>query len=268
MATSAKESNHSLLRTIQLLNLNLIELKDWNCCGSSSAHSLDRKLASNLAARNLSLAPRGKPLMIMCPSCLHRLSLAQFHLKQNPELHAGFESRWGPIDKNMEILHFFDILDRIGLPALKKASTQNLNKLKIIPYYGCMLAKPPVLRHEKKHYGLIETLMSALGAESKNWAFASRCCGTFLAAARPDIVTPLVNEIMSGAVKSGADCIVTACAMCQLNLEIRCTLEYNIPILHFSEILAIALGEKECKGWFSRHLVDPRPLLKNKNLID
>jgi heterodisulfide reductase subunit B len=60
---------------------------------------------------------------------------------------------------------------------------------------------------------------------------------------------------------------VTACAMCQLNLEIRCTLKDKIPTLHFSEILALAFGAKGSKSWFKRHLVDPMPLLKSKGLI-
>jgi len=72
---------------------------------------------------------------------------------------------------------------------------------------------------------------------------------------------------MESAVATGAECLVTSCAMCQLNLEIRCTWEPKLPIFHFSEILALALGAKDYEGWFTRHLVDPRPLLKARSLI-
>jgi heterodisulfide reductase subunit B len=71
-----------------------------------------------------------------------------------------------------------------------------------------------------------------------------------------------VQEILASAVAAKADCIVTACAMCQLNLEIRNTSRIKVPIFHFSEILALALGADDYQEWFVRHLVDPRPLIK------
>ena len=115
----------------------------------------------------------------------------------------------------------------------------------------------------------MEKILSSLGATPINWAYSSRCCGTFLTVARPDVVTSVVNEIIQGAIKSDADCVVTACAMCHLNLEVRSTLKQKIPILHFSEIisLALGLGKKEQKSWFARHIVDPRPLLKAIDLL-
>lgn len=265
LATSAKESNLSLVRASARLNLNLIELEDWNCCGSSSAHSLDHRLALELPVRNLSLAPKGRPLMVMCPSCLHRLSAARLHVKNNPAERIEFEKQFDrSIDPDIEILHLFDVLDRIGLGPLKNAGTQDLNGLTFVSYYGCMLARPPSLRYEKSHHGLIEKIMSAFGAKPVRWGHAAKCCGTFLAAARPDIATRQVDRIIRGAIDSGAECIITACAMCQLNLEIRCSLKPEIPALHFSEILALALGEKNFDGWFKKHIVDPRPLIRKK----
>jgi len=98
-------------------------------------------------------------------------------------------------------------------------------------------------------------------------AYTNRCCGSFLSAARPDIVTPLVNEIIDGAASAGAQCLVTACAMCQLNLEIRGSAKIKLPIFHFSEVLALALGAVDYAAWFSRHLVDPSPILQHLDLV-
>lgn len=269
LATTAKESNESLMKVCEKLGLNLIELEDWNCCGSSSAHSMDKSLALSLPARNLSLAPSNRPLLVMCPSCLHRLQLAQRVISENPEARLQEETLWGrPIDPGLKIVHFFEVLSGIEPSRLEAALVRPLRGLKVVPYYGCMLARPPSLRKERNYHGLIEKILTGLGAESLFWAYSARCCGTFLSAARPDIAVPLVNEIIGGAVKAGAECIVTACAMCQLNLEIRCTLEERIPTLHFSEILALAFGAKGSRKWFKRHLVDPMPLLKAKRLIE
>ena len=269
LATTAKESNQSLMKVCEKLGLNLIELEDWNCCGSSSAHSMDQTLAFRLATRNLSLAPSGRPLLVMCPSCLHRLQLAHKRISENPEARAQEEARWGrAIDPGLKIVHFFELLSGIEPGRLAAALERPLKGLKCVPYYGCMLARPPSLRKERNYHGLIEKILTGLGAECLPWSFSSRCCGTFLSAARPDIAVPLVNELIRGAVKAGAECIITACAMCQLNLEIRCTSEEKVPTLHFSEILALAFGAKGSRKWFKRHLVDPMPLLKGKRLIE
>jgi len=270
LATTAKENNTSLIYLFRHLGFNLVELEDWNCCGSSSAHSIDKELAFDLASRNLSLAPPDRPLLVACPSCLLRLRHAHLELNNNPSARNRYEKRWGkPFNPDLEILHFFEILAGLNLLEYSEQNSPGLNGLKFVTYYGCMLARPPVMRHDKNYHGLMEKILTSLGATSIKWAYSSRCCGTFLTVARPDVVTPMVNEIIQGALRSGADCIVTACAMCHMNLEVRATLKQKIPILHFSEIisLALGLGKKEQKNWFARHLVDPRPLLKAIDLL-
>ena len=100
----------------------------------------------------------------------------------------------------------------------------------------------------------MEKILANLGATAEKWSFSSRCCGTFLTVARPEVVEPMVNEIIQGAIDNGADCIVTACAMCNMNLEVRCSLNNKLPILHFSEIISLALGigKSEYKGRYPR----------------
>jgi heterodisulfide reductase subunit B len=268
LATSAKESNVSLMESSKILGLNLIELEDWNCCGSSSASCLDKELAFALGARDLSLAPAGRPLMAMCPRCLHHLRYAQLRLRQEPEAHRALERRWGrPISKDLEIIHFMEVLVRMGPKRLQEGQVRSLNGLKFLPYYGCTLFRPPALRRQKYFQAEMGTVLTILGGQELTKALIYRCCGSFLSAARADVVTPLVNEIMESAVATGAECLVTACAMCQLNLEIRCTWEPKIPVFHFSEILALALGAQDYESWFVRHLVDPRPLLQARGLI-
>ncbi len=266
--STATEKNLSLKNLFNRIGYNLVELDDWSCCGSSSAHSIDSELAFDLATRNLSLAPPGKPLVIACPGCLLRLREAQLHLKNNEKANIKYEERWGrPIDPELKIQHFFELLDGIDLLSFAKDRTKRLEGLSFVSYYGCMLARPPALRHEKKYHGLMEKILASLGATPLPWPHTSRCCGTFLSVARPDVVTPLVDGIIRGAQDTGTDCIITACAMCHLNLEVRCSLKQTVPTLYFTEVVSLALGTDEYEDWFSRHLVDPRPLLKSKGLI-
>lgn len=271
LATTAKENNVSLIYLFRHLGFNLVELEDWNCCGSSSAHSINAELAFDLASRNLFLAPPGRPLLVACPSCLLRLRHAQHKLTEDDDARDHYEKKWDtPFDPNLEIVHVFEILDSLNLMEFSQAHARRLAGLQFVTYYGCMLARPPALNHEKNYHGLMEKMLESLGATPLKWGYSSRCCGTFLTVARPEVVTPMVNEIIQGALTARADCIITACAMCHMNLEVRSTLKEQIPILHFSEILSLALGlggAEEHKGWFARHLVDPRPLLKAIHLL-
>jgi len=265
LKSTAHENNVSLDHLLRHLGFKLIELEDWNCCGSSSAHTVDAKLAQDLAARNLSLAPPGRPLLVACPSCLLRLRGAHLHLKNNKDARISYEDLWKkPFDPDLNILHFFEFLDGKAPPGFQEGKSQNLEGLKFVPYYGCMLSYPPSMRHQKTYHGLMEKILTPHGAIPLSWSHSCRCCGTYLSVARPDVVTPIVTEILTDAINSGADCIVTACAMCQMNLEIRCTSRLRIPIMHFSEVLALGmgLGKNEYTGWFSRHLVNPNPLFK------
>jgi heterodisulfide reductase subunit B2 len=264
LATTAKENNQSLIEVCRHLGYGLVELKDWNCCGSSSAHSIKSELGFHLSCRNLSLAPKGMPLLVACPSCILHLKQAHRRLVMDSSARAGYEARWGrPVDPDLKIMHFFELMGEKNnvLP------DSTLNGLKFAPYYGCMLARPPEMRHEKNYHDLMEKLLAAYGANPMAWNYASRCCGTFLSVARPDVVEPMVNQIVQNAMDSGAECMVTACAMCHLNLEIRCTLKKKIPIFHFSEILSLAFQIQPKTGWFARHLIDPLPLLKSRMLI-
>ncbi len=268
MATTAAESNASLMKAAKIVGLNLEELEDWNCCGSSSAQTMCADLGLAMAARNLSLAPRGRPLVAMCPRCLHYLRSVQARLKNDPETRRDLEERWGrfiPLD--LEIIHFLEVLVRYAPERLKQNVKRSLKGLKFVPYYGCTVFRPPGLAREKYYQGEMENVLSILGAEPIIGAYTHRCCGSFLSATDPELVTPLVNEIVDSAVLAEAHCLVTACAMCQLNLEIRCDSRVKLPVFHFSEVLALALGAEDYEGWFARHLVDPRPLLKELALV-
>ena len=263
LATTAAESNLSLMKAARILGLNLIELDDWNCCGSASAQTLCKSLGLGLAARNLSLAPAGRPLVAMCPRCLQYLRNAQKCLREDPDTHRALEEQWGrAINLDLEVIHFMEVLVRYGLGRLKENAKRSLQGLKFVPYYGCTVFRPPDRERDKYFQGEMENILMALGAKPVVTALSYRCCGSFLSATSPEIVTPLVNEIIDSAVLAEAQCIITACAMCQLNLEIRCTAGTKIPVFHFSEILALALGAEDYEGWFIRHLVDPRPLVQ------
>lgn len=268
LATSARESNQSLLAFFEVYGVKLLELDDWNCCGSSSAHSLDAELGHLLPARNLALASSERPLLAACPNCFLRLKLTHMALQRDRRAAEEYQTMWGrAFDPHLQIVTFFDLLSDMVDSGVFKNNPRRLAGLKFVPYYGCMLARPPSMRNERNFHGLMEKVLMSLGAEPLTWSQGARCCGTFLSVSRPHISAHSVAGIMQAAVEARAECIVTACAMCHLNLEIRSQLPGKVPILYFSELLSLSAGIGGGKGWFRRHLIDPRPLLRSKGLI-
>lgn len=268
LATTAKENNDSLINFANDLGITLKELDDWNCCGSSSAHSIDHNLADQLAMRNLSLATEDRPLLVACPSCNLRLQQANIKLQEDETARRNYQEWFGKsAPRNLKIMHFFELLEQLDWKAISREHAGSLNGMTFAPYYGCMLARPPAMRHMKNHYGVMEKILSGLGATPVSWGHGSRCCGTFLSVVRPDVVTNMVKEIVANAQHSQADCIVTACAMCHMNLEVRSDPKAALPIFHFSEILALAFQHEDTDAYFERHLIDPRPMLKQCHLI-
>lgn len=269
LATSARENNQSMMMFCEANGVKLVELNDWNCCGSSSAHSVSASLGYSLPSRNLSLARPGRPLLAACPSCYLRLKLTHIKIKEDEKAWDEYLAMWGrEFDPDLEIISFFDLLSGIVDSGAFKDNPKRLRGLKFVPYYGCMLTRPPVMRNERNFHGLMEKVLTSLGAQPLQWSHSARCCGTFLSVSRPDIATASVERIMAGAEAVNAECMVTACAMCHLNMEIRSRLPKKLPVLHFSELLSLSMGivSKE-KSWFSRHLTDPGPLLRARGII-
>jgi heterodisulfide reductase subunit B len=107
-----------------------------------------------------------------------------------------------------------------------------------------------------------------------DWPFKTDCCGASHAVARPDLVFALVHKLYDRALAQGANCIVVSCQMCQANLDMyqdqiarRFGTDYYLPILYFTELIALALGDKDQARWLERHFVNPLPLLNAVGLV-
>ncbi len=116
--------------------------------------------------------------------------------------------------------------------------------------------------------------MDLLGAQSIPWSYKTDCCGASLVMTRTDIVRRLSQRLLEMAREAEADCLVTGCTMCQANLDTRQEeigkefgQKYDIPIFYFTELMALAMGHRDVKRWFSRHLTDPIKLLRSRNLM-
>jgi len=278
--SSAKEFDHSTIEVCDALDVELVELKDWNCCGATSAHSSSEKLSIALPARNLLLAEEeGLDLVMPCAACYNRVKYSQFVLQNKPELRQELTGIFsgGNGEKSVEAKHLLEIFSDENLMAKVREKTTNpLKDLKGVCYYGCLLVRPPKFLQfdDPENPQLMDTLMEAIGVSVLDWAYKVDCCGASLSLTRPDVITQLVDTLLQMAQEAGAECIITACPLCHANLDMQqdsvnqqLERQFNMPIFYFTELMGIAFGLSKAESWLEKHFVDALPLLKDKNII-
>jgi heterodisulfide reductase subunit B len=263
LESTAREYDLSFKAVASKVGIELITIPDWNCCGASSAHAVDPLLAVVLPARNMMIAEEmGLDITAPCAACFLRLMEAQKHLKEDPDLKKKVEEVLEKKYKDTaQVYHPLAVFSQAAVKKkVKRAVVNKLKGLKVVCYYGCYLVRPPEISHldDPENPMVMDGLMALTGAEVLDWAWKVDCCGAGHALLRPDLVEPLVNEIIEGARKAGARGIVTACPLCQSNLETRQKGPNVLPIFYFTELLGLAMGlEKEAEVWWKKHLITP-----------
>jgi heterodisulfide reductase subunit B len=273
---TAKDFHRSTLAVAVRLGLEMPELEDWICCGSTAAHSTDLLLADALPAKNLSAAG-GKTVAVACASCYSRLKAANHHIASDDVVRANVARVIGAnYDGRTPVLHLLEILCRdIGRTRIAEAITRPLSGLKVACYYGCLLTRPPEITNfdNAENPTLMDQLMETAGATPIDWPHKTECCGASFSITDPGIVLDLTNQILSMAQAARADCIATACPLCQLNLDMRQPdverkfgRRYNLPVFYFTQLLGLAMGCSAQELSLKSLVVEPRPLLEARGL--
>ena len=272
LESTATEFDRSTKSIAKALDLPLIELDGWVCCGSSPAHRADPKAALHLPMENLSLAEKSGfvEVTMPCAACFNRHKSAQFEFRSHDDAKQNVENQLNyHYEDKVHVSTLSEaIYNHIGPDMLKEKVKKPLDGLNLVCYYGCLLTRPPEVT-EVEHYENptdMDDLMSALGANVLDWSYKTICCGASHSAVRPDIVTELSGNIINHAREAGADAIAVACPLCHLNLDARQmqmeSVEEPVPILFFTQLIALALAIPE-QAMLHKNMVDPFPLLKN-----
>jgi len=260
-------STHEVFKT---LGVELVEIEDWNCCGAAATHSLNRPLSLCLPARNIFKAQSAKagPLVVPCAGCFSSLKRVEDVLKNDEGERKEIEEIVGfSYEPSLEILALMDvILNRIGLEKVQEKVKRRLNGLKAACYYGCALVRHPKITRldDPENPQYLDRLVTALGAQPVEWSYKVDCCGADLAMTYGKVVNTLVGKIVSMAKEAGAQCIVTSCGLCQMNLEMR--QDQGLPIFYFTELMGVAFDVEKKEGWWKKHLISPKGLLESLGL--
>lgn len=276
---TAKEFDLSLKEVLNALNISLLELTDWSCCGASSAHITSHLLSVALPARNLLLAKKQgfKELVSPCAACYNRLVNAQYQLKFDEKVRINVEEILDEkLSDGVEIINLIQLFQKVGLNKIKENKKVDLSHLYVACYYGCLLVRPFELTNfdDEEEPKLMEEIVAATGAKSVSWNFKTECCGAAHSIAHTEIVEKLSKKIIDNAVVHGANVIVVACPMCHSNLDMRqiniskhIPNHTQIPILYLSELVGLALGIEPNKLGLNLHFISPHQLI-NKTMKD
>jgi heterodisulfide reductase subunit B2 len=264
---SSNDYGQSVRACLKALGVGLQELDDWICCGATAAHSLNHNLAVALPARNLALAERdGLPdLLAPCPMCSMELMKAQNALAGSDDLRRKMADIVElPLRGQTRVLNLIQVLQLVGLETIKSKTVRPLTELRPACYYGCLLTRPPeTLRFDDcEHPSSMETILRELGAQPVEWNYKTECCGSGLTMADEDVVLELSHKILSNAKQHGANCMVVACPMCHVNLDMkqadvesRYGCRHDLAVYYLSDLVGLAAGLGERELGIDRHFV-------------
>ena len=257
----------SIDAVFQALDIDLVEIDDWSCCGATAAHSLSEAMSVILPARNLSAAEQmGLDIVSPCANCFNRLRFSQQMIQKRV-----LDIPW-PVTGDLKI---HDMTRFLAEPAMikqiKKRVLKPLNGLKLVCYYGCQMVRPPRITGytDYENPQTLDRISAATGAQVIDWSYKATCCGASIGIARREIGDSLTKKLLDKARRAGAEAIVVSCPLCQSNLDMiqKDRLEIPIPIFYFTELLRLSFSDRGNPKWFKMHFTNPVLLLKTKNLL-
>lgn len=264
---SSNDYERSVRACLEVLGVRLRELDDWICCGATAAHSLNHKLAVALPARNLAIAERDgiEQMLAPCPMCSMELIKANQFLARSPELQGEIsEIVEQKVEGRTQVINLIEVFQKFGVEKIQERAVQRLEQFRPACYYGCLLTRPPeALRFDDcEQPRSMERILETLGAQPVDWNYRTECCGAGMTMANETTVLDLSHKILSNAAAHGANCLVVACPMCHVNLDMkqadierRHGVRHDMVVYYLSDLVGMALGLSESKLGVDRHFV-------------
>ena len=264
---SSREYAESVLAVAKAFDIKIEEITDWNCCGATAAHNMNKELSLALPARILSLAEKQglTEIVVPCAACYSRLTVTKHELSKNPELKALVTKANGlEYEGTVSILNIIQMLDKYVTPNLESRVVKPFDH-KVACYYGCLLVRPhEILKFDREEDPQsMDELMLKAGATPIEWAFKAECCGAGLSVSRTSSVGRLSGKIIGDAKDRGAEALIVACPMCHSNLDMRRDAinsylgeKIDIPVLYITQAIGLAVGLDRKALGLQRHFVE------------
>ncbi|MCX7983383.1 MAG: CoB--CoM heterodisulfide reductase iron-sulfur subunit B family protein [Bacteroidetes bacterium] len=272
LEASSREYLESLRAIAPKLGLEFEEVKNWNCCGASSAHAIDHLFSVALPATILAQAEQQqlKDLVVPCAACYSRLAIAKIELTENAKVRNELQAKYHlSYTGTTNILTILDVLERVITPEVSKQLPKRFTK-NVVCYYGCLLVRPQRITNVQRVEDpqQMEEIVKTIGAHPLPWGMKTECCGASFSITRTELVGKLCGRVLDDAVCRGAEAIIVACPMCHSNLDMRRSViehvtgkKYTIPVLFITQVIGFALGLTPAQLGMTRHFVSTESIV-------
>ncbi|MEG4442749.1 CoB--CoM heterodisulfide reductase iron-sulfur subunit B family protein [Microcoleus sp. AT9_B5] len=279
---AARELYLSTMALTQALGIELVELKKASCCGSGTFKEDSQLLEDTVNARNIALAEElNLPLLTHCSTCQGVIGHVDDRLKDCQKTDPNYVDQvngllkkqgCSPYQGSSEVKHLlWAIVADYGIEEVQKRVTRKLSGLKCASFYGCYLlrAQDKLLYDDPHQPESMENVFRAIGATPVYYRGRTQCCGWPLASYATNQSFGMAGKHIQDALDNGADCMVTPCPLCHLNLDSRqpevekvIGRKLGLPVLHLPQLVALALGVEPKKLGLDRHIVSTKPVLE------
>ena len=272
------ELHGAMAKVAPILDIELVELDRANCCGAGVIAEHNQELADTLNARTFAMAQQtdGALMMNICSTCQGSMSECQERLDASTEYRTDINETLQPeglrYDRGIVNKNFLWVLvEEIGLDSLRSLVKRPLANLRVGPFYGCYIVRPADrldidAEHPRDTY--LQQLIEALGGTVIDYAGAYKCCGFPIITMNKEASLKQAGRHLGDAVDAGADCLVTPCPLCHLNLDLQQPLaegvvgrDLGMPVLHLPQLVGLALGLDPKELGMGRHVVKPTAVI-------
>ena len=279
---ACRELYQSTRALTQALGIELIKLKKAACCGSGTFKEDSQLLEDTVNARNIALAEElNLPLLTHCSTCQGVIGHVDERLKESQENDPAYVEQvngllqkegCSPYRGSTDVKHLlYALVADYGLEAIGQRVTKSLSGLKCAAFYGCYLlrAQKSMPYDDPFNPQAMENVFRVVGATPIYYRGRTQCCGWPLSSYATNQSFKMAGMHIQDALASGADCMITPCPLCHLNLDSRqpevekvIGEKLGLPVLHLSQLIALALGVSPQQLGLDRHIVSTRPVLK------
>ena len=266
----------SARKVLQKLGVELVEMPEFNCCGLPM-DPVSHEMMIILASRNLALAEReGLNILTLCPGCAGTLKKVNKMLKADKalreEINKHLKESGLEFKGTIEAKHLMQVLiEDVGLERIKNAVVKPLTALRVAEHNGCHILRP------KEYIGFddpedpqtLKRLVEATGATCLDYLDETECCGAPSVGVNDKIALQLARDKLNHIKMVGAQAMITICPFChimydtnELRIEKMFNETYGIPVLHYTQLLGLAMGIPPEELAFNELRVDASKILK------
>lgn len=282
MKSHAANFEELLLFSMRHLGDEVEEIDRWNCCGVTLSLAQDNAMRQLAPICNLIRVKEADSTRVMtaCAMCYNTLKRANDLVRADPALRQRMNTfmydEKVSYEGDVDVIHVLEALrQKEGFETICAKVAKPLKGLRVASYYGCLLVRPRSVAFDNvENPVLLDELATALGATAVDFSHKTECCGSYQTVNKPEITADRAFEILTAAHDEGAEIIAVSCPLCAFNLDHRQKLARDrhpgfrgLPVVYFSQLMAIAFGGDESVLKLELHRISPRPLLAAKGLL-